>query len=53
MTFNTDLNDLIAFAYGLQPKQIVDAPGWFGTEIFDIEASPTQRDGRARSKSLQ
>jgi uncharacterized protein (TIGR03435 family) len=45
MTLNTDLNDLIAFAYGLHPKQIVDAPAWFSTDLFDIEAKP-DREGR-------
>ena len=32
-TRNTNLNDLIGFAYGLHPKQIVDAPAWFGTDL--------------------
>jgi uncharacterized protein (TIGR03435 family) len=49
MTSNTDLNDLIAFAYGLHPKQIVDAPAWFGTDLFDIEAKP-DREGRPSVK---
>jgi uncharacterized protein (TIGR03435 family) len=49
MTLNTDLNNLIAFAYGLHPKQIVDAPAWFGTDLFDIEAKP-DREGRPSVK---
>ena len=49
MTFNTDLNDLIAFAYGLHPKQIVDAPAWFGADLFDIEAKP-DAEGRPSQK---
>jgi uncharacterized protein (TIGR03435 family) len=40
VTMNTNLNDLIAFAYGLHSKQIVDAPPWFGTELYDIVAVP-------------
>jgi hypothetical protein len=40
MTFNTNMNDLIAFAYGLHSKQIIDAPPWFGTELYDIDGVP-------------
>ena len=36
-TRNTNLNDLVAFAYGLHAKQLVDAPAWFGTDLYDIE----------------
>jgi len=39
-TFNTNMNDLVAFAYGLHSKQIVGAPDWFGTELFDIDGTP-------------
>jgi uncharacterized protein (TIGR03435 family) len=39
-TFNTNMNDLVAFAYGLHSKQIVGAPDWFGTELFDIDGVP-------------
>jgi len=37
---NMDMNDLIAFAYGLHSKQIVGAPDWFATELFDIAGTP-------------
>ncbi len=40
ITISTNMNDLIAFAYGLHPKQIVGAPDWFGTELFDIDGVP-------------
>jgi len=50
-TINTDLNDLIAFAYGRHPKQIVDAPEWFGTDLFDIEAKP-DAEGRPNQKQM-
>lgn len=39
-TMNTNMNDLIAFAYGLHTKQIMGAPDWFGTELFDIDGVP-------------
>jgi uncharacterized protein (TIGR03435 family) len=39
-TMNTNMNDLIAFAYGLHTKQIVGAPDWFGSELFDIDGVP-------------
>lgn len=34
---NETMDDLISFAYGVQVKQIVDAPAWFGSERFDIK----------------
>jgi uncharacterized protein (TIGR03435 family) len=51
MTLNTDLNDMIAFAYGLHPKQIIGAPDWFGTDLFDIEAKP-DAEGRPSMKQM-
>ncbi len=39
-TFNTNMNDLVAFAYGLHAKQIIGAPDWFGTDLFDIDGKP-------------
>ena len=39
-TLNTNMNDLVAFAYGLHSKQIIGAPDWFGTDLFDIEGKP-------------
>jgi uncharacterized protein (TIGR03435 family) len=51
VTVNTDLNDLIAFAYGLHTKQIIDGPAWFGTELFDIEGKP-DAEGRPSQKQL-
>ena len=45
VTINTNLNDLISFAYSLHAKQIVGAPDWFGTEKFDIDGVPDV-DGR-------
>ncbi|MGA2651750.1 MAG: TIGR03435 family protein [Terracidiphilus sp.] len=50
-TINTNMNDLIAFAYGLHSKQIVDAPAWFGTDLFDIEAKP-DTEGRPSLKQM-
>ena len=51
ITINTDLNDLIAFAYGLHPKQIVGAPDWFNTELYDIEGKP-DTEGRPNLKQM-
>lgn len=39
-TINTNVNDLIAVAYGMHTKQIIGAPDWFGTELYDIEGVP-------------
>jgi uncharacterized protein (TIGR03435 family) len=33
---NVLLRDLIAFAYGLQPFQVEEAPGWIGRVRFDV-----------------
>lgn len=40
MTINTDLNDIITFAYGLHVKQIIGGPDWLATEKFDIDGVP-------------
>jgi uncharacterized protein (TIGR03435 family) len=37
---NANLNDLITFAYGVHPKQVIGAPAWAETDKFDIEAEP-------------
>ncbi|MGD0630996.1 MAG: TIGR03435 family protein [Terracidiphilus sp.] len=51
VTFNTNVNDLIAFAYGLHAKQIVGGPDWFGVDLFDIEAKP-DAEGRPSLKQM-
>jgi uncharacterized protein (TIGR03435 family) len=51
VTFNTNVNDLIAFAYGLHAKQIIDGPAWFGVDLFDIEAKP-DAEGRPNLKQM-
>ena len=51
MTMNTNMNDLIAFAYGLHSKQIVGAPDWFGSELFDIDGVP-DATGRPNLKQM-
>jgi uncharacterized protein (TIGR03435 family) len=51
VTFNTNVNDLIAFAYGLHSKQIVGGPDWFGVDLFDIEAKP-DAEGRPNLKQM-
>ncbi|HEY0760556.1 MAG TPA: M56 family metallopeptidase [Acidisarcina sp.] len=39
-TLNTTLNDLMNFAYGLHPRQIVGAPAWMDSDKFDLLAKP-------------
>ena len=36
LTFHTSLADLIQFAYGLHPRQIVGGPEWLETSRFDV-----------------
>jgi uncharacterized protein (TIGR03435 family) len=52
MTINTNLNDLITFAYGLHAKQIVNAPEWFGTDKFDLDGVP-DIEGQPSSKQMK
>jgi uncharacterized protein (TIGR03435 family) len=52
MTINTNVNDLVTFAYGLHPKQIVDAPAWFGTDKFDLDGVPDV-EGQPSSDQLK
>ena len=40
VTVNTNLNDLVALAYGVHAKQIVGAPEWFGADLYDIDGVP-------------
>jgi len=35
---NTSLGDLVAFAYGVQAKQIMEVPDWVGKDRYDIVA---------------
>jgi uncharacterized protein (TIGR03435 family) len=51
LTFNTNLNDLIAFAYGVHSKQIVGAPDWFATQLYDIDGVP-DAPGRPSLKQM-
>jgi uncharacterized protein (TIGR03435 family) len=37
---NATLLDLLQYAYGLQPRQILNAPAWAGTAKFDIVGEP-------------
>jgi uncharacterized protein (TIGR03435 family) len=39
-TLNTNLSDLIKFAYSVHPKQIIGAPAWVDSEKFDLSAKP-------------
>ena len=42
---NIDMTTLISVAYSVHPKQIVDAPEWFGTAHWDIEGvANTERE---------
>jgi uncharacterized protein (TIGR03435 family) len=39
-TVNTTLSELMSFAYGVHPKQVIGAPDWAATAKFDIDAKP-------------
>jgi len=46
---NTFLSDLITFAYGLHPKQIVGAPAWIENDKYDLSAQP-EAEGQPNDK---
>lgn len=37
---NFNVDDMIALGYGLHTKQIIGAPEWFNSELFDIDGIP-------------
>ena len=39
-TGNTTLSDLVTFAYGVHPKQVINAPDWADKDKFDILGKP-------------
>jgi uncharacterized protein (TIGR03435 family) len=49
---NLTLIDLISFAYGIHPKQIVGAPGWFSSDKYDIDGVPDV-EGEPNSKQFK
>jgi uncharacterized protein (TIGR03435 family) len=51
-TINTNLNDLITFAYNLHVKQIVGAPAWFATDHFDLDGVPDV-EGQPNAKQMK
>lgn len=51
-TRNTTLSDLVTFAYGLHPKQLVGAPDWVRKDKFDILAKP-DADGMPNDKQIK
>jgi len=48
---NANVNDLIAFGYGVHAKQIVGGPPWFAADKFDIEGVP-DHEGRPNREQL-
>ena len=52
VTFNTNVNDLITFAYGVHAKQIAGGPAWLTTEHFDLDGVPDV-EGHANLKQMK
>jgi uncharacterized protein (TIGR03435 family) len=40
ITINTNLADLINFAYGVHARQVINGPSWMDADKFDITAQP-------------
>jgi len=51
-TVATPLSSLIAFAYGLHPRQILEAPSWVETEKYDIVAEVAGPDEAANGLTM-
>ena len=51
LTINTPTIDLIRFAFGLHPSQIIGAPEWLSKERFDIDAVPST-DGELNNAQM-
>lgn len=39
-TVNTSFVEMLAFAYGIHPKQLIGAPDWVTTDHFDLAGTP-------------
>ncbi len=52
MTINLNLNDLIAYAYGLHAKQLAGVPDWAGKDLFDVDGVPDV-EGRPDQKQME
>jgi uncharacterized protein (TIGR03435 family) len=52
MTINTNVNDLITFAYSLHAKQLINAPAWFVTDHFDLDGVPDV-EGRPSAQQMR
>jgi uncharacterized protein (TIGR03435 family) len=49
---NHTLNTMLLFAYGIHPKQIVDAPAWFATDRYDVDGV-LDTEGEPNLKQMQ
>ena len=49
---NTNVDDLISFAYGVHVKQIIGGPAWSLTDKFDVEGVPNA-EGKPNRKQLE
>lgn len=51
-TVASTLDSLIAFAYALHPRQIVESPGWAETEKYDIVAETLGEEDKANNDTM-
>jgi uncharacterized protein (TIGR03435 family) len=52
LTINTSVSDLMLFAYGVHPRQLVGAPAWVEKELWDITARP-DIEGQPNERQLR
>ncbi len=51
-TLNFTLGEMISTAYGVQAKQVVNAPDWVWTEKFDVQAQPDTPGAPSRAQLM-
>ncbi len=51
-TLNFTLGEMISTAYGVQAKQVVNAPEWVWTEKFDVQAQPDTPGSPSRAQLM-
>jgi uncharacterized protein (TIGR03435 family) len=52
VTFNTPVNFLLTFVYGVHARQIIGLPGWADTDNFNLNGKPAQ-EGLPNQKQIK
>ena len=52
VTINTNLREIITFAYDMHPRQVVGGAGWLDSDFYDIQAEP-EPQGMPNTKQIK